>query len=95
LLLTAMEHALERGTNVVSLEVRASNWVAHRLYRKYGFRFSGVHRGYYQDGEDAWLMEIEVGEDAYRALLAERHQALEARIRRQWAEVGQNFQSRL
>lgn len=95
LLLTAMEHALGRGTSVVSLEVRASNWVAHRLYRKYGFHFNGVHRGYYQNGEDAWLMEIEVGEDAYRARLAELHQALEAQIRRQWAEVGQNFQSRL
>ena len=60
LLLTAMEKALEQGASVVSLEVRPSNQVAQRLYRKYGFRFTGVRRGYYRDGEDAWLMEVRV-----------------------------------
>jgi ribosomal-protein-alanine N-acetyltransferase len=81
LLLTAMERALEREASVVSLEMRPSNRVAQRLYRKYGFRFTGVHRGYYRDGEDAWLMEVEVNRDTYRARLIELRRVLETRLR--------------
>jgi len=90
LLLTAMEKALELGVSVVTLEVRASNQVAQHLYRKYGFRFEGVRRGYYRDGEDAWLMAVGVKGEAYRARLARLRQALEARIRRQQTGIGQN-----
>jgi ribosomal-protein-alanine N-acetyltransferase len=90
LLLTALEKALELGCGVVSLEVRASNRVARNLYRKYGFRFTHVHRGYYRDGEDAWLMEAEVDRGIYRARLARLRQALEARLRRERAHIGQN-----
>lgn len=95
LLLTAMEKALELEVSMVSLEVRAPNRVAQRLYRKYGFRFKGVHSGYYRDGEDAWLMEIEVKQDAYRTRLTRLHQALEARLRQQQTGVGQNGGDRL
>jgi ribosomal-protein-alanine N-acetyltransferase len=90
LLMTAMVHALELGAEKVSLEVRPSNHVAQRLYRKYGFRFTGVHRGYYRDGEDAWLMEVETTRDAYRAWLAENRREIEARLHFRWAGVGQN-----
>jgi ribosomal-protein-alanine N-acetyltransferase len=90
LLLTAMEKALELGSSVVTLEVRPSNRVAQRLYRKYSFRLKTVHRGYYRDGEDAWLMAAEVGGSAYRTRLTELHQALEERLRCQQAGVGQN-----
>jgi ribosomal-protein-alanine N-acetyltransferase len=93
LLLTAMEKALELEVNVVSLEVRPSNQAAQHLYRKYGFRFMGVHRGYYRDGEDAWLMEVEVNHDAYRARLVELRQMLTAQIsfqRVRRADIGQN-----
>lgn len=38
------------------LEVRASNEAAVRLYEKLGFRSVRVLRGYYLDGEDAFLM---------------------------------------
>jgi ribosomal-protein-alanine N-acetyltransferase len=76
LLLTAMEQALGLGAGLVSLEVRASNDVAQHLYRKYGFRFKGVHRGYYRDGEDAWLMAVEAERSAYRTRLASLRQAL-------------------
>ena len=82
LLLTAMEKALELRCGVVTLEVRPSNRVAHHLYRKYGFRFEGVHRGYYRDGEEAWLMKVEVNQDTYRAQLTNLRQTLEARLRR-------------
>ena len=90
LLLTALEKALELGSSVISLEVRASNRVAQSLYRKYGFRFTSTHRGYYQDGEDAWLMEVEVSQDAYRTRLGLLRQALEAHLCDQQAGIGQN-----
>lgn len=90
LLLTAMEKALEMEVSIVSLETHASNQVAQRLYRKYGFRFQRVRRGYYRNGEDAWLMEAEVSQDAYRERLAGLRYALETNLRRQMAEVGQN-----
>ncbi|MBU0704453.1 MAG: ribosomal protein S18-alanine N-acetyltransferase [Chloroflexi bacterium] len=89
LLLTAMEQALELEARIISLEARASNQVAQNMYHKYGFRFKCVHPGYYRDGEDAWLMETEVSGDAYRTQLAGLCQALEARLLRQRADVGQ------
>lgn len=89
LLLTAIEQALELGSSAVSLEVRASNRVAQNLYRKYGFRFTSVHRGYYRDGEDAWLMAVQIKQDAYRARLIRLRQMLEARLGSQ-TDVGQN-----
>ena len=90
LLLTAVERVLELGGSTVSLEVRPSNQVAHNLYRKYGFRFIQVHRGYYRDGEDAWLMEAKVGLDAYRARLTGMRRLLEERLHCQRTDVGQN-----
>lgn len=80
LLLTAMEKALDMGSSVVSLEVRASNRVAQNLYRKYGFRFTSVHRGYYRDGEDAWRMQAQGGTRTYRNRLAVLRQMLETRL---------------
>ncbi|MEM1767369.1 MAG: ribosomal protein S18-alanine N-acetyltransferase [Candidatus Bathyarchaeia archaeon] len=38
------------------LEVRVSNTPAISLYKKMGFEISRVIRGYYADGEDAYLM---------------------------------------
>lgn len=90
LLLTAVEKALELESSVVSLEVRASNRVAQNLYRKYGFRFTSVHRGYYRDGEDAWLMEVQLNQDAYRTRLTRLRQMLEARLCDLCVDVGQN-----
>lgn len=81
LLLTAMEKTLELESSVVTLEVRPSNRVAQHLYRKYGFRLERVHRDYYRDGEDAWLMAAEVGGNAYWTRLTGLRQALEARLR--------------
>jgi [ribosomal protein S18]-alanine N-acetyltransferase len=57
-LLTALlDEAGRRGQRTVSLEVRAGNGVAQRLYARHGFERTGVRRGYYQPGgEDAVLM---------------------------------------
>ncbi len=90
LLLAALEQALELESSRVSLEVRVSNQVAQNLYRKYGFRFKSVRRGYYRDGEDAWLMEAEVSQDSYRVRLSDLRWVLEARLRRRHTDVGQN-----
>ena len=40
-----------------TLEVRASNTVAHNLYRKFGFKDAGIRKGYYLNNhEDAIIM---------------------------------------
>ena len=38
------------------LEVRAANHPAMTLYRRSGFKSSGIRKGYYRDGEDAIVM---------------------------------------
>ncbi len=89
LLLTALEQAYQLGVYSVSLEVRPSNQVAQRLYRKYGFRFTGVHPGYYRDGEDAWLMRVTIGHESYKSRLAELRRAVLTRLP-VYHDVGQN-----
>lgn len=57
LLEALIEEAERRRQRTLSLEVRADNTPAQRLYGRYGFRRSGVRRGYYQpSGADAWIM---------------------------------------
>ncbi|AMA74244.1 MULTISPECIES: ribosomal protein S18-alanine N-acetyltransferase [Aneurinibacillus] len=49
--------AIRSGAASMTLEVRKSNEVAQRLYRKLGFVEEGVRPGYYTDnGEDAIIM---------------------------------------
>lgn len=47
----------ERGASFVSLEVRCSNVSAISLYRALGFVETGIRKRYYENGEDAVLME--------------------------------------
>lgn len=57
LLLALLAEADRRGQRVVSLEVRADNGPAQRLYARHGFSRTGVRRGYYQpSGADAWVL---------------------------------------
>jgi ribosomal-protein-alanine N-acetyltransferase len=48
---------------VIYLEVRQSNKIAQKLYRKLGFSLDGIRKGYYQGErgirEDALLMSRE------------------------------------
>jgi ribosomal-protein-alanine N-acetyltransferase len=45
----------------MTLEVRASNYVAQSLYRKLGFTAAGVRPGYYSDNhEDALIMWVDL-----------------------------------
>lgn len=51
------ERTREEGRRGFTLEVRASNDAALRLYESMGFRAQGVRRGYYTDNrEDAVIM---------------------------------------
>lgn len=89
LLLETIERALGLGTHRVTLEVRPSNQVAHHLYRKYGFQFTGIRKGYYRDGEDARLMAADVGSNGYRTRLQELRLALDDRLLAEGIRVGQ------
>ena len=59
-LLRACEQRIE--TPAIRLNVRVSNDNAIRLYQRYGYQRIGLWPGYYQDGEDALVMEKRGGE---------------------------------
>lgn len=60
-----LEHVLTaaraRACHTVLLEVRPSNEAALALYRAEGFRPIGRRTAYYQDGEDAIVMQLDLG----------------------------------
>ncbi|MCR8844148.1 ribosomal protein S18-alanine N-acetyltransferase [Paenibacillus sp. SC116] len=57
LMQTLITEAAVHGMNKMTLEVRVTNEVAQRLYRKYDFEPAGVRKGYYSDNnEDALIM---------------------------------------
>lgn len=65
LLCAAMHAMIAQGAVSASLEVRAGNQAAQRLYSRFGFQVVGRRPGYYQDnGEDAILLTLrELDED--------------------------------
>ena len=57
LLMSIIDMASQLKANIVTLEVRMSNFTAQNLYHKYGFVRVGLRCGYYTDNrEDALLM---------------------------------------
>lgn len=61
LLLEMQKLAVFFGAARMTLEVRVTNEVAQRLYRKLGFEEAGVRPGYYSDNqEDALIMWAEL-----------------------------------
>ncbi len=54
---TALRMCREKGADFVSLEVRPSNAAAISLYLRLGFAAVGRRKAYYENGEDALLME--------------------------------------
>ena len=78
LLQRLFEIAAELAAEWLTLEVRASNIAAQKLYEKYGFRRAGVRRRYYSDnGEDALIMWTErLGDRAVKERLTELRRAL-------------------
>ena len=61
-LLDAVEQAARRhGSRRLRLEVSQRNPAAIRLYERHGYRRIGERRGYYENGEDAWRYEKQLG----------------------------------
>ncbi|NOY77498.1 MAG: ribosomal protein S18-alanine N-acetyltransferase [Calditrichaeota bacterium] len=63
LLRTILEEGQKRGRVFAYLEVRVSNVAAIQLYKKFGFTAAGIRSRYYQNGEDALLMEKYLGQE--------------------------------
>ena len=57
LMLGLAAEAIEQGAKSMTLEVRASNEAAQRLYRRFGMAPVGVRKRYYHD-EDAMIMWV-------------------------------------
>jgi len=53
----AVGTAMEKGAEVLALEVRSSNRAAILLYERLGFKPIGLRAGYYEGLDDALLME--------------------------------------
>lgn len=57
LLLAAEDAAREHDSVTMRLEIRKDNFSGISLYKKFGYRQFGVHKGYYEDGMDALRFE--------------------------------------
>ena len=81
LLIGSLRAAVARGSRVMTLEARVSNFIAQRLYEKYNFQSVGIRKGYYSDNrEDAVIMTttpINVAE--YRKLFTTLQETWESR----------------
>ena len=58
LLLALLALGRDEGTHTATLEVRVSNEIAQRLYRRVGFEEVGYRRRYYPDKEDARILAL-------------------------------------
>ncbi|KRE32596.1 ribosomal protein S18-alanine N-acetyltransferase [Paenibacillus sp. Soil522] len=68
LLMELQRTAVFFGAVKMTLEVRPSNEIAQRLYRKYGFEPSGIRPRYYSDNnEDALIMWAELDHERLKA----------------------------
>jgi len=54
------DYARRRNAQSVYLEVRVSNAAARKFYADHGFVPTYLRKGYYENGEDAIIMESEV-----------------------------------
>lgn len=85
LIIGTVRAAYEQGLEEVTLEARVSNFIAQRLYDKYGFNEVGIRKNYYADNrEDAVIMTTErIHTNAYR----EKFNALQERFFERYGEV--------
>ena len=81
LLIGSLRAAVEYGSKVMTLEVRVSNFIAQRLYEKYGFESVGNRKAYYSDNrEDAVIMTTSpIDTEEYRQLVGELQDAYQKR----------------
>jgi ribosomal-protein-alanine N-acetyltransferase len=87
LLIACIEMAREYDQELITLEVRASNMAARRLYEKYGFAQAGVRKRYYSDNhEDAVIMTTPaIAPAGFGALFAELRSRHQSRFPDLWA----------
>ena len=85
LLIGTVRAAYEQGLEEVTLEARVSNFIAQRLYDKYGFNEVGIRKNYYADNrEDAVIMTTDrIHTGAYR----EKFSGLQERFFERYGEV--------
>jgi len=57
---TALDQFRKNGCEISFLEVRVSNETAINIYKKMGYSIAERIRGYYNDGEDAYVMEKKI-----------------------------------
>lgn len=83
LLLGLIDIARDMGAHYLTLEVRVSNTVAQKLYRKYRFKDAGVRRRYYTDNnEDALIMWSDpLASPEFRQTVEQHRRALLERLR--------------
>lgn len=60
LLEKAIDHARKEGAKIITLEVRPSNLSARALYDSFGFRFLHTAKHYYENGEDAFVLGLDL-----------------------------------
>jgi len=82
MLIKLLDEAIAQGASWITLEVRESNDVAQKLYRKYGFTTVSTRRGYYSDNnENALVMWAgNLKGELYGARLRALRGALDAEI---------------
>ena len=70
MIVNSIERCYQEKIKYITLEVRASNEKAKRLYEQFGFKSLKVRKKYYQDNnEDAIIMWTEnIFNEAYRKL---------------------------
>ena len=85
LLIGSVRVAMERGSTVLTLEARVSNFIAQRLYDKYGFQEVGIRKNYYSDNrEDAVIMTTSpIHATEYR----EKFRELQEAFLNRWGEI--------
>ncbi|MGI6161178.1 MAG: ribosomal protein S18-alanine N-acetyltransferase [Christensenellales bacterium] len=71
MMIEMMERAIGMGVNMMSLEVRKSNFAARAMYERLGYRQAGLRVAYYHDNdEDAivmWNRDLSASLDAVRS----------------------------
>tara|TARA_B100000315_G_scaffold101065_1_gene92876 strand:+ start:1596 stop:2267 length:672 start_codon:yes stop_codon:yes gene_type:complete len=85
LLIGSLRAAIEYGSRVMTLEARVSNFIAQKLYKKYGFASVGIRKAYYSDNrEDAVIMTTSpIETEEYRQMFHDLQDAYRSR----WGEI--------
>lgn len=79
LMLELIDAGLERGARNLTLEVRATNAGAQRLYSRFGMVTVGVRKHYYRDDDAVIMWATDIDQSEYAARLSAIQAELEER----------------